>query len=65
MDEPEKILHLLQVLAEQGIKFKVDTDDTVYLIGLSEREIALLEAILESEPDEHGLEEAGYRLWWD
>jgi len=65
MEETEKVLKLLEVLSNLSIKFKVVNGDTIYLIGLDEKTQELLDAVLDSQPDENGMEEEGYRLWWD
>ena len=64
-DDYTDLLGLLQVLAENGVKFEVKGGDTVYLVNLDEKTGKILAAVLEADPDEAGWEEGKFRLWWD
>ena len=64
-DDYDPLLKLLQVLADNDVKFEVEGGDTIYLVGLDEKTVKILQAVLETEPDEYGWKEGKFRLWWD
>ena len=64
-DEYDPLFKLLQVLAENDVRFEVKGGDTMYLVGLDEKTGKILAAVLEAAPDESGWEEGKFRLWWD
>lgn len=69
MIEEKKILALLEALNDNGLKFEFKGTDTLYIKFPEMIEGPILHdvliAILDSQPDEWGLGEKGFRLWWD
>jgi len=63
--EIQKIIKLLQTLADNDVKFTVDDEDTVYVLYLDDKTTRILIAVLNARPDEWSSEQGKLRLWWD